>query len=97
MLNISYSDFESSGDLVFDPTTDKFFATSSNFSSDTLYSISRSGEAIEVRDIGFYDVLGLSLENEDLISDHLLDARSRLNRTEELAQNTKLGKLLSAY
>ena len=61
------SDFKSSGDIVFDSSTNKFFATSTNGSDNALYSVSKSGEVIEIGNIGFDDVWGLSIENGNLI------------------------------
>ena len=61
------SDFNSSGDIVFDSTTNRFFATSLDGSNNALYSISKSGEATKIGNIGFDDVWGLSIEDGNLI------------------------------
>jgi hypothetical protein len=56
--------FESSGDLVFDPVGNRLLATSRfNNNSDTLFSISPSGNATKIGDIGFANVFGLALDN----------------------------------
>jgi len=61
------SDFSSSGDLVFDPTQNVFYATSTGFGGfDFLYSISLTGETTEIGGIGFNNVYGLSIENGHL-------------------------------
>ena len=58
--------FSSGGDLVFNPETNQFFATSNTPNDSTLFSIALDGTATEIGAIGFDDVFGLSLENETL-------------------------------
>lgn len=61
------SGFASSGDLVFDAVNDRFLATSSAGSSDSLFSIALDGTATELGSIGFSNVYGLSFENDILL------------------------------
>jgi len=61
------SDFDSSGDLVFDATNNRFLATSLDTTSDSLFSVSLTGQATKIGDIGFTDVFGLSFENGNFI------------------------------
>jgi Bacterial pre-peptidase C-terminal domain len=59
--------FESSGDLIYDVTSDRFLATSKNdsvdFANDRLYSIGLNGDAILIGDVGFPDVWGMAIAN----------------------------------
>ncbi len=59
---------ESSGDLAFDPTSNRFFASLrlSNSSSDTLFSIGLDGSATSIGSIGFRNVYGLAIDNNVL-------------------------------
>jgi uncharacterized repeat protein (TIGR01451 family) len=61
------SQFDSSGDLAFDAANNRFFATSTGTTSDSLFSISLTGQATKIGDIGFTNVFGLSFENGNLI------------------------------
>ncbi|MGB3263393.1 MAG: hypothetical protein WBA89_05495 [Microcoleus sp.] len=61
------SEFDSSGDLVFDAANNRFLATSLGTNSDSLFSVSLTGQATKIGDIGFTNVFGLSLENGNLI------------------------------
>jgi Ca2+-binding RTX toxin-like protein len=61
------SEFDSSGDLVFDVTNNRFLATSIGTTSDSLFSISLTGQATKIGNIGFTNVFGLSFENGNLI------------------------------
>jgi len=54
------SDFNSSGDLVFDATNNRFLATSTGTTSDSLFSVSLTGQATRIGDIGFKNVFGIS-------------------------------------
>lgn len=59
--------FSASGDLAYDATSGRFFATSSNQgSNDSLYSIGLTGDARLIGNIGFRNVWGLLLENGTL-------------------------------
>jgi hypothetical protein len=56
--------FFSSGDLLYDNATGRFFATSSNgLAGDSLYSISLNGDATVIGNIGFSNVWGLAANN----------------------------------
>ena len=61
------SQFDSSGDLVFDAANNRFLATSLGTNSDSLFSISLTGQATKIGNIGFTNVFGLSFENGNLI------------------------------
>ncbi|MFM9264753.1 hypothetical protein [Tychonema sp. BBK16] len=54
------SNFNSSGDLVFDATNNRFLATSTGTTSDSLFSVSLTGQATKIGDIGFKNVFGIS-------------------------------------
>lgn len=54
--------FSSSGDLVFNPATGQFLATSTG-SGDSLWSIALDGNATKIGNIGFSAVYGLFFEN----------------------------------
>ena len=54
------SDFDSSGDLVFDATNNRFLSTSKGTTSDSLFSVSLTGQATKIGDIGFINVFGIS-------------------------------------
>jgi len=62
--------FTSAGDLAYDPTSQRFLATSINASSgatgNTLYSIGLAGDARLVGNIGFNNVFGLFVDNGTL-------------------------------
>lgn len=59
--------FSSSGDLAYDPISNRFFATSRNLNaSDSLYSIGLEGDAQLIGDIGFSNVWGLLREGGSL-------------------------------
>jgi hypothetical protein len=56
--------FFSSGDLLYDNATGRFFATSSNgLAGDSLYSIGVNGDATVIGNIGFSNVWGLAANN----------------------------------
>ena len=56
----SNSRFQSSGDLVFDSTQQRFFATSTTDTGiDRLFAVSLTGESTEIGEIGFNQVYGL--------------------------------------
>ncbi|MEG5079726.1 hypothetical protein QUB53_03565 [Microcoleus sp. AT8-B4] len=61
------SGFISSGDLVFDAANNLLLATSLGTTSDSLFSISLTGQATKIGNLGFTGVFGLSLENGNLI------------------------------
>ncbi|XZN91967.1 MAG: hypothetical protein ACM65M_03575 [Microcoleus sp.] len=61
------SEFDSSGDLVFDAANNRFFATSTGTTSDSLFSVSLTGQATKIGNIGFTNVFGVSFENGNLI------------------------------
>ena len=61
------SDFNSSGDLVFDATNNRFLATATGTISDSLFSVSLTGQSTKIGDIGFTNVFGVSFENGNLI------------------------------
>ncbi len=54
------SGFNSSGDIVYDPTTNRFLATSVG---DSLWSIKTDGTASKIGNIGFVDVYGLAFDD----------------------------------
>ncbi|MEM8642287.1 MAG: hypothetical protein AAGG51_26245 [Cyanobacteria bacterium P01_G01_bin.54] len=57
------SRFQSSGDLVFDPIQQRFFATSRNgIGTNSLFLFNLAGESVEIGDIGFNNVYGLFFE-----------------------------------
>lgn len=59
--------FSASGDLAYDPTSGRFFATSRNqTANDSLYSIGLTGDAQLIGNIGFTNVWGLLFENGTL-------------------------------
>ncbi len=60
------SDFDASGDLVFDPISKGFFATSGVNSNNSLFSVSLTGQATKIGNIGFTRVLGLSSKDGNL-------------------------------
>jgi pimeloyl-ACP methyl ester carboxylesterase len=61
------SGFSSSGDLVFDATNNLFLATSNGSINDSLFSVSLTGQATKIGDIGFNDIFGLSFEGSTLV------------------------------
>ncbi|TAE97373.1 MAG: hypothetical protein EAZ78_25860 [Oscillatoriales cyanobacterium] len=61
------SDFKASGDLLFDPASNRFLATSGGNSNNSLFSVSLAGQSNKIGDIGFNDVLGLSFEGNTLV------------------------------
>lgn len=63
------SNFTSTGDLAYDASQNRFFATSREFgaSSDSLFSISTKGKFTLVGDIGFSNVFGLTLNGDNLL------------------------------
>jgi hypothetical protein len=60
------TNFISSGDIVFDPASDRFFATSNTPTNSTLFSIALDGTATQIGNIGFDEVFGLFVENGTL-------------------------------
>jgi Bacterial pre-peptidase C-terminal domain len=61
--------FAASGDLAYDATSNRFFATSqdrTNGGADSLYSIGLTGDATLIGNVGFTQVWGLALENGTL-------------------------------
>lgn len=60
------TNFSSSGDLAFDVTTNRFYATSRGLSTDSLFSIGLDGSATRIGDIGFAKVFGLILDQGTL-------------------------------
>ena len=65
-LVASIPGFFSSGDLVFNPESNQFLATSRSGNTDTLFSIALDGTATQVGNIGFRDVFGLFFEGGTL-------------------------------
>jgi len=47
------SNFDASGDLLFDPVSNRFLATSVGNSDDSLFSVSLTGQATKIGNIGF--------------------------------------------
>lgn len=69
----NHAAFQSSGDLVFDPVQQRFFATSrAGNGSDRLFAFDLTGGAIEIGDIGFNRVYGLFFE-EGVLYGHTSD------------------------
>ena len=58
------ADFSSSGDIVYDADLDLFWATSRG---DSLWSITKEGEATKVGDIGFSNVYGLAFGDNNTL------------------------------
>jgi hypothetical protein len=83
-LIATISDFYSSGDIVYDRTRKQFFATSSTFGKDFLYSIKLGGKATEIGNIRFRDVFALAFKGKTLTG--YTDAR------QEIAISIKTGK-----
>lgn len=65
-LVVSIPNFVSSGDIVFDPTNQRFLATSLYGSSDRLFSIGLDGTTTQIGEIGFRDVYGLVFDQGKL-------------------------------
>jgi len=83
----------SSGDLVFDPWTQRLFLTAdaNGASSDVLVSVGLDGSAIQLGETGFQDIFGLDLENGQLIGYTIGGDRISINRTS--GQGTFLGEV----
>ncbi|MEZ2226926.1 MAG: hypothetical protein ACBR50_11725 [Microcoleus sp.] len=60
------SNFDASGDLLFDPVSNRFLATSGVNSDNSLFSISLTGQATKIGNIGFSKVYGLSSKDGNL-------------------------------
>ena len=60
------ANFSSAGDIVFNPTTNQFLATSLNPNNSTLYSIALNGAASPIGNIGFGNVYGTFFEGGQL-------------------------------
>lgn len=58
--------FSSSGDIVFNPASNRFLATSASGTADTLFSIALDGTATQIGSIGFSSVYGLFFDNGTL-------------------------------
>ena len=58
------SNFDASGDLIFDPVSNRFLATSVGNSNDSLFSVSLTGQATKIGNIGFNNVFGLSFQGK---------------------------------
>lgn len=58
--------FFSSGDIAYDGSSDRFFATSIFGNTNKLYAIALDGTSQEIGDIGFADVFGLLFDNGTL-------------------------------
>jgi Ca2+-binding RTX toxin-like protein len=58
------SSFFSSGDLIFDENTDRFWVTSRGISNDNLFEVSLDGTSRLVGPIGFKDVFGLASDEQ---------------------------------
>ncbi|MBW4507773.1 MAG: hypothetical protein KME64_14850 [Scytonematopsis contorta HA4267-MV1] len=59
--------FRAAGDLVFNPLSQEFLATSTAPDNSTLFAISTNGAARVVGDIGFTDVLGVQFDRGKLV------------------------------
>ena len=59
-------DFRSSGDLAFDPNSNRFFAASEESGAEVLFSIGLDGTATRIGGIGFSSVFGLDFDNGTL-------------------------------
>jgi hypothetical protein len=58
------ANFNSSGDLIYDPTSQRFLATSNaSGTNDILYSIGLGGDAQRIGDTGFRNIWGLTFNN----------------------------------
>jgi RTX calcium-binding nonapeptide repeat (4 copies) len=69
IAQIADSRFDSSGDIVFDAASNRFFATSEGSgsgSSDILYSFDLNGAFTRVGEIGFSQVFGLAMRGSEL-------------------------------
>lgn len=60
------SDFSAAGDIVYNPSTDGFLATSTTPNNTTLFSIESDGEAQVIGEIGFENVFGLLFDDGQL-------------------------------
>ena len=60
------SNFDASGDLLFDPVSNRFLATSGVNSDNSLFSVSLTGQATKIGNIGFSKVYGLSSKDGNL-------------------------------
>jgi hypothetical protein len=58
--------FNSSGDLLYDDASGRFFATSNSAAKDSLYSIGLNGDATLIGNVGFDNVWGLAIANGTL-------------------------------
>ena len=85
------SGLESSGDMAFDPLTQRFFLTADGSSSDILVSVGLDGSALRIGNIGFNNIFGLDLENGELIGYTSGGDRISINRTS--GQGTFLGEV----
>ncbi len=56
--------FNSAGDIVFDPTNNRFLATSTAAANSTLYGISLTGAGSAIGAIGFSNVYGLAFSED---------------------------------
>jgi hypothetical protein len=65
-LIASIPSFNSSGDLVYDANSSRFFATSRSGTTDELFSIGTDGDARRVGATGFRDVFGLFFDRGTL-------------------------------
>ncbi len=59
-------DFRSSGDIAFDPSSNRFFAVSEETGTEVLFSIGLDGTTTRIGDIGFREIFGLDFENGTL-------------------------------
>ncbi len=58
--------FSSAGDIVFNPDSNEFLATSTSPSNSTLFSIALDGTATQIGSIGFGNVYGIFFEDQTL-------------------------------
>jgi hypothetical protein len=62
----SIANFNSAGDIVFNPSTNQFLATSLSPNNSTLFSIALNGSASPIGNIGFSNVFGIFFEGGQL-------------------------------
>jgi hypothetical protein len=61
-VGANIANFSSAGDIVFNPNTNQFLATSSSPNDSTLFSIGLNGSATQIGNIGFGNVFGIFFE-----------------------------------
>lgn len=76
-IGANIANFDSAGDIVFNPSSNQFLALSSTPSDSTLFSIALDGTATQIGNIGFPSVFGVLFEGSQLIG--YTDNRRQIN------------------